>query len=567
MASVHLAVQESLGRQVALKVLRKFDRAEDSERFLNEGRLVAALNHQNIITIHDIGVAGDRPFIAMEYLEGGSLKQRIERGMTPDAAVDMVIAIGGCLDFVHRKGMIHRDVKPANILFHANGTPKLTDFGIAKSMDVDSDLTLDGSTLGSPYYLSPEQAQNKPLDGRADVYSLGIIFYEMLTGEKPFRANSHIETIVAQLTDELPVLPPALAVYQEAVDLMTAKERDERFSSAGEMLGYFRALRDFAGSGLGGPTGGSRRAPGPGSLAGGGWRSARGLTFGAGAAAGIALVAWLVTGWVSHGNEEPRPTVAAATPSAPAVPAGVPDAPGGESAGNPGEQAAASHERWALMAPPLPEPDLPEPGMNDPSTIQSLSAEKPDSPANSGTDAGQESVMGDGSGNPQPLPYIISGEPTEVETHRPGAAESQNQGEGFDVPELLELGAQALAKDHLTIPPEESALFYFRQVLERDPGQPEAEQGLDRIAARYADLSRTEIERRAFSKAERYLDRGLQVRPDYGPLLESRRKLEERKLEVAEVRAARSKTIFNWPALDARKPDPSDADRASIFHH
>ena len=103
MASVYLAVQESLGRHVALKLLKKFDRPEDSERFLNEGRTIAALSHPNIITIHDIGFDGGKPFIAMEYLEGGALTQRIERGITPEAAVDIVIAIGGCLDFLHRR--------------------------------------------------------------------------------------------------------------------------------------------------------------------------------------------------------------------------------------------------------------------------------------------------------------------------------------------------------------------------------------------------------------------------------------------------------------------------------
>ena len=243
MASVYLAVQESLERPVVLKLLKKFTDVYQSARFVNEGRIIASLNHHNIITIYDIGVIGERHYLSMEYVEGGNLEDKIMEGMKPAAALDLVEVIGGCLDFLHRKDIIHRDIKPANILFHDDGTPILTDFGVAKQESTDSRLTKDGTALGSPYYISPEQAESKPVDGRADIYSLGIILYEMLTGKKPFQGDSDIQIIISHLSEPVPSLPAGLEQYQELVDRMIAKNPDERFSTAEEMLLYIKAFR------------------------------------------------------------------------------------------------------------------------------------------------------------------------------------------------------------------------------------------------------------------------------------------------------------------------------------
>lgn len=244
MASVYLAIQESLNRPVALKLLRKFEQPAQTERFLNEARLIASLNHRHIITIHDVGVVQGRPYISMEYLQGGDLEARIARGMSAKEALDLIQIIGDCLAHVHRQGIIHRDIKPANILFHLDGTPILTDFGIAKQIHVDSGLTLDGLGLGSPYYLSPEQAQSSFLDGRADIYGLGILFYEMLTGTKPYQGRTAVETILAHITEPIPRLPPELRRYQSLLERLIAKSPDQRFASAEAMLAAIRELND-----------------------------------------------------------------------------------------------------------------------------------------------------------------------------------------------------------------------------------------------------------------------------------------------------------------------------------
>jgi len=243
MASVYLAVQESLDRPVVLKLLKKFTDVYQSARFVKEGRIIASLNHHNIITIYDIGVIGERHYLSMEYVEGGNLEDRILEGMKPAAALDLVEKIGSCLDFLHKKDIVHRDIKPANILFHGDGTPILTDFGVAKQESTDSRLTKDGTAVGSPYYISPEQAESKPVDGRADIYSLGIILYEMLTGKKPYQGDSDIQIIISHLSDPVPTLPPGLEQYQELVERMIAKNPDERFSTAEEMLLYIKTFR------------------------------------------------------------------------------------------------------------------------------------------------------------------------------------------------------------------------------------------------------------------------------------------------------------------------------------
>jgi len=245
MATVYLAIQESLNRPVVLKMLDSLilERSADLvDRFLSEGRILASLNHPNIITIYDIGVADGIMYISMEYVQGGDLKQRLELSISPEEALEYVAQVARALGEAHKRGIVHRDVKPANILFKDN-TPILTDFGIAKYVDTESDLTSTGIFLGSPNYVSPEQAGGSKPDGRADIYSLGCIFYEMLTGKKPYVSDSVIDIIIKHRQAPIPKLPKELSDYQALLNRMMAKKRDERFPDTESLLIEIEKLR------------------------------------------------------------------------------------------------------------------------------------------------------------------------------------------------------------------------------------------------------------------------------------------------------------------------------------
>ena len=245
MAKVYLAIQESLDRPVALKVLSPAfgESPEFSERFLNEGRILASLRHSNIVTIYDIGVDAGMHYISMEYVEGMDLKTRLREGILPSTALNYIETLASCLQVAHERDIVHRDIKPANVLFRDDGTLLLTDFGIAKKLGETSDLTIAGSMMGTPTYLSPEQAQAKPVDGRSDIYSLGIMLYEMLMGQKPYKGDSDIDTALKHISEPVPALADELRAFQPLVNKMMAKAPADRFSDVAELISAIRAFR------------------------------------------------------------------------------------------------------------------------------------------------------------------------------------------------------------------------------------------------------------------------------------------------------------------------------------
>lgn len=213
MAVVYRAYQPHLERWVAVKILRVSetdDRAEFLRRFRQEARAIAALRHPNILTIYDYGEVQGTAYIVMEYVPGGSLKARLTGRPIPWSEVaGWIIPVGQALAYAHAQGIVHRDVKPANILLARPDWPLLADFGLVKLMGRPEGITRPGVSIGTPAYLSPEQVMGEPVDYRSDIYSLGVMLYELLTGQLPFRAATPVEAMLRRLQE--PPIPPRLA--------------------------------------------------------------------------------------------------------------------------------------------------------------------------------------------------------------------------------------------------------------------------------------------------------------------------------------------------------------------
>lgn len=247
MATVYLARQDRLTRDVALKVMKPIAMAggDFTSRFVKEGQIIAQLQHPQIVTIYDFDSNEGYHYFSMEYLPGGTLADEIKRGLPASRAISIAKKIAEALAVAHARGVIHRDVKPQNILFRTDGTPVLTDFGIARAVTRDPDslqLTSYGMVIGSPRYMSPEQSTGQPLDARSDLYSLGVVFYEMLTHRLPYEADDVVSLAMKHCNDPIPRLPDALAVYQPVLDKLIAKKPDDRFASAGQLIRALEAL-------------------------------------------------------------------------------------------------------------------------------------------------------------------------------------------------------------------------------------------------------------------------------------------------------------------------------------
>lgn len=445
MATVYLAVQESLDREVALKIMSPALAANETfrEQFMKEGRIAAKLTHPHLMTVHDIGSESGVYYLASEYLPAGTLRDRMQR-LNVAEVLEIIRDVASGLSYAHEMGFVHRDVKPGNIMFRSNGSAVLADFGIAKAIKSVSAATMAGNAIGTPDYMSPEQAQATPVDGRSDLYSLGAVLFECVAGHKPYEAGDAYAVALMHVTEPVPKLPEKLAWLQPLIDKSMAKQPADRFATGDAFvaeLDRLLAANPQMDAALRESRSARRRAVAAASAANSAAVPAQArkwIYVGSGVAAAVVLAAlsWVV--W--HGK--------AGTPAAP-VATGVPV----ESA-------------VAVVPPPPPE--------------------------NAVADA---------------------------------------QLAHLDLPTLLSRGddyfdyGQKNGGEKMSFPPGDNAIDMFQEVLKRDPANARAMQGLQKIAAFYANGAQSALKNGLYTGADVLVESGLRADPKNAQLLQLKAQL------------------------------------------
>jgi len=238
MAKVYLARHEGLDRDVAIKVMFP-NLASDSsysERFIREARIVAKLSHHNIVTVFDVGIFEQYHYIAMEFLPGITLDDKIKSGISNREILSIIKQISAGMYYAHDKGFIHRDIKPENIMFRENGSAVITDFGIARATKSETKMTAVGTVIGTAHYMSPEQAQGKELTPGSDIYSIGIMLFEMFTGKVPYDADSTIAIVFKHIDAPIPLLEGDQEIYQTLLNKLMAKQPEDRYLTCQEII-------------------------------------------------------------------------------------------------------------------------------------------------------------------------------------------------------------------------------------------------------------------------------------------------------------------------------------------
>lgn len=537
MAEVFLATQESLSRKVAIKVLRSAEDETFSQRFIKEAHIVASLNHPSIITIYDIDrLADGRYYLAMEFLPGGDLARHKGELFAPERALQIVRQVASGLAVVHDKGLVHRDVKPANVLFRGDGTAVLTDFGVAKDLDIDSELTQFGVAVGSPAYSSPEQAQCQPLDARSDIYSLGVILLEMLTGSNPFRGGNYTQTVVNHVQMEAP-LPDSLGAFRSVLARMLAKKPDERFADCRALLAALDEveLSDLEETQIrpalalpepAAPV----AAPAPRQR-----RSAMPLL--------VVLSVLVLIGTLTSAGlyiQQQRQIEALLL---------------------------QAEQRFAAGQLIEPEQDSAEHYFN-----QILAIDDDSSEALDGLQRIREArikVFTDLA--EQRLADGLLTEPSEdnadfyyrqalaIDPQHAGALDGLSRVLQARIARYLTLAEQSIADKRLLLPEEDSAVYYYRQILGWSPDNAEALAGLNRVALLYRDLANAAYRRSDFPAALAMIERGLQAEPQNPELLQMQG---EHQQLLADARAANARAAADRAAREERERSSNPIKRA-----
>jgi DNA-binding NarL/FixJ family response regulator len=238
-SQVFLARSVQLRRNVVLKVMNRGEsqrEIDDAERFQREYEIISSITHRAIVEIYDFGSLPNHLYLAMEYFPCGDLRDRLRNPMSVDESLYYLRAIAEALRVIHVFGILHRDLKPANVMLREDNSPVLIDFGLARRSMEDASTTGVGQVLGSPYYISPEQSQGQRVDARTDLYSLGVMFYEMLTGERPYAGRSALAIMAQHASSPVPILPGPMALQQPLLERLMAKQQNARYASADELL-------------------------------------------------------------------------------------------------------------------------------------------------------------------------------------------------------------------------------------------------------------------------------------------------------------------------------------------
>lgn len=498
MARVYLAVQTSLERRVALKVMAPALAADPSfsKRFLREARTIAALTHPNVVAIYEVGVTAEQlHYFSMQYLPGGDLAQRMRRGIEPAETVRVLSGIAKALGFAHQQEVVHRDVTPGNVMFDASDTPVLTDFGIARALSGSSRITSTGVSIGTSSYMSPEQARGGDVDARSDLYSLGVLAFEALTGKTPYQGVDGFAVAYAHVFEPIPRLPGEFRAWQPFIDKALAKDPRDRFQSADDMIEALQAI----------PLAGK-------------------------AAAAMPVRSGATTGFIDR--------IAAARPAR---------------AGGAARQAVA---RWALalvllgglaavgygvylqfaapsevpVAGPAPAVPAPAP-VSAPPAVGLATTEAEESPVAAAPEGGADSTA-----MPEEL-LVPESDPVLV----PNAADYGPKLPAERMRALLEFGQDLLRSQRLLLPAEANAVLMFSRVLEIEPGNAEAIAGMGAVVDAYLVLARIEFDGGRIDTGRSYLERARQVAATPGldrAVLEQRLDAEwQRRVEGPLVRA------------------------------
>lgn len=514
MATVYLAVQDSLQREVALKVMSPALAADRTfaDRFVGEARTIAELNHPNIVSIHDVGVTPDRlHYFSMQLLPGGDLEQRVPDGMPERELLRILLPICSALGHAHERGFVHRDVTPGNVMFDAADQPVLTDFGIATVVSEASRMTATGLSMGTSYYMSPEQARGRQVDARSDIYSLGAVIYEALSGKPPYEGDDSFAVAYAHVYEPVPKLPPRFLRWQELIARCMAKSQDDRYASMKEVSAVLEGFlkkttgdgrrRDqqkpdlavttplpipkispnksgrlrWVGLALGKGPGDWLSGIGPAARRGTAWVRGKLQRLPPAALGGLAVgVVLLGLAAFFAGSDEPSEAAEEEAVLAVAEPSGEP------AETTPSNEAGAtapvddSADETALVEPEERLPALP--------TVDST---QPDEPVLVDLDESDEALLVESLLNtPQ------------------GRARLQS---------LLDDASAALAANRLTTPADDNAFDLFQSALSLDPDNDVAQAGMEQIIRRYVRLAQRAVDRGRYQSAVTLGKRARQV--------------------------------------------------------